>query len=257
MMEEKEIIEKLKELRKIKPTADWQEKSRAFLLAKIQQIPQKEPLPQFSFSYKLAGVFSLLILIFSTFLMTAASASLKSPLYPVRSILEKTLIALAPEETKIELKLILAEKKIKELNELVNNQGSALAFRDFDQNLKDLSLDLKKVSHPQELLFLTEKIQREIGKTEIKRKELVEPLNEFTSQVFALQKEAEEKINQCPVYLSQRLIELEKAINNLVLEEKKAEEIAQQLEEAKLYLENSRCIDALVILDKIAQELGL
>lgn len=258
-MKEEELKAKLKELQKIKPDLAWLKSSRSFILAKIKEVPQEQPSLKFSFSfgYKLAFIFSLFLLLCSGFLIIASSASLKSPFYPLRLALEKSLIALAPQSLKMDLKLALAKKTIKEYNELFNGQKADLALKNFDQNLKEISADLKKIPHPQELLSLTQRIQKEIREVPIEKKELFEPLNNFQSQIFALEKEAEEKIVQCPNYLFEKLNNLNKALESSSLKEEKAQIIVEQLKEAQDYLNNYRCVDALVILDKLTQELGL
>ena len=60
-----------------------------------------------------------------------------------------------------------------------------------------------------------------------------------------------------PNYLFQKLSDLEKSLPLLSLETKKNEEISQKLKEAQNYLEANRCVDALVILEKLIQELHL
>jgi len=82
-------------------------------------------------------------------------------------------------------------------------------------------------------------------------------VEEIDSQIFAALKEAEEKINNCPVYLTKELESLREYVQSASLNEESEEIIARQLLEAADYLEAGRCVDALVILDQINKDLIL
>jgi|GEM_PF-1120054 len=273
-MEKRGLIEQIKQLKMIKPETNWLILSKKEILAKISLLTPKSikrPIFVFSWSYKLAAVIFSIMLLFSGTALLAQSASVNSPLYGLKIAMAKAIIALAPAEERLDLKLALIQNISEDLVKVAGGYHNQLALETINQNLSDVASQLRKATHPSEVVMISGKIQKETLKIKEELKQVPTNKPEVASSIqklekqiktmeletFALKNEAEQKISNCPLYLDKSLTELKEKIDNIILSDEQKEVLIIQLKEAGELLINNRCVDSLVMIDKIEKELGL
>ncbi len=274
-MKKADIIKQLKQLQEIKPDDEWRNLSKNQLLSQISTInnnperlkSEKLPIFVFSRSYKMASVFCAIMLLFSGIIGIAQSASIDNPFYSVKIGLEKMVVAVAPEELQMDLKMALTQQIVSDLTKTSGDLENQLAIQTVKKNLDEIAIQLQNIDHPSEVAMISDKVQQKTSqiKNELKQvpvdKINTEIKNSFQSlenqveavetQAFALKSQAEEKINNCPAYLEQDLIQLKQKIEL----SNPSTSTLNQLQEINDYLANNRCVDALVILDNLQKQL--
>lgn len=272
-MKKAEIIKHLQQLKDIKPDSDWLLLSKRALMAKIATLEpkmEKEPVFVFSWQYKLGAVIASLLILISGAVGFAQSASVDSPLYGLKIFSQKAAISLAPKECQLDLRMVLTQRVINDLNNKANTYSHQLALETAIQNLDDLTLQIKNISHPQTVALLTERIQNEATKvkdnlkqiptnkpeTVAKVEKMENQLQAIENRVFTLKTEAEEKIQQCPIYLEKDINYLNEKIDALNLSAEAKMNALNSLKQANELLEANHCVDALVILETLQKELG-
>ena len=274
-MKKADIIKQLKQLQEIKPDDEWRNLSKNQLLSQISTInnnperlkSEKLPIFVFSRSYKMASVFCALMLLFSGTIGIAQSASIDNPFYSVKIGLEKMVVAVAPEELQMDLKMALTQQIVRDLTETSGDLENQLAIQTVKKNLDEIAIQLQNINHPSEVAMISDKVQQKTSQiknelkqvpvdkinTEIKNsfQSLENQVGAVESQAFALKSQAEEKINNCPAYLEQDLIQLKQKIEL----SNPSTSTLNQLQKINDYLANNRCVDALVILDNLQKQL--
>ncbi len=260
-MEKRAVVNKIKSLKSIKPDSNWAISARRALLAHVASF-QPAVLARKVFYFpafsKLAVGFASFSLIFSGLLVSAQSAGINSPLYVIKTASQKVLVALTPQEHKLDLKIAFAHRMINDLEKATGNGKVSAAANNISRDLNDIAVDLKQVSHPQRVVALSKQIQEETSQVKnfIKDdKDLGSSLDEINSRVFALAKDAEDKINNCPVYITKQISDLTAYVDSDLVAEEMQKSIAEQLKEANGYLKTGQCVDALVIIDAINKNL--
>lgn len=273
-MKKADIIARIRQLKMVKPDKEWLVSSKRVLMAQIDKIEPKSakaPVFVFSLGYKLAAGLCAVILLLSGAVNLAQTASIDSPLYGAKILMNKAIIALAPSQYKLDLKMAITQMMVNDLNKKVGDYYNQLAFETLTQNLEDITQQLKQISHPQQLAVLSEQLQKETNKAKETLKQVVvnkkevaseiekiqNQLEKVENQVFALKSEAEDKINRCPIYLENDLAQLKEIVDYLSLDNNDKEGIISQLKQADELLNSNRCVDALVIIDELKKELGL
>jgi len=273
-MKKEELIERIRGLKSIKPEQNWLILTKKQVLAQTRERKQesvKAPIFVFSWGYKLGAAVCAFVLLFSGVAAIAASASVDSPLYSVKIALEKTLISLAPADEQMDLQLLVTQQIINDLTQTVGSANSQLAFETINKNLNEIASQLHQIAHPSEVAAMSEKVQKDVLKIKEElqqvptdKPEIASSLQKLTNQVvsvesevFALKNEAEEKINNCPVYLDESLSQIKNKIDDLNLTDEKKSEVLEQLKQADELLSANRCVDALVIIEKLEKDLGI
>lgn len=174
-MENKEIIKKIQELKKIKPSSEWLTLNRDFLLRECKASLGDVPMEKISwqdygqyfvrlFSQRMfepAIVILLLLGVFlsSSLIVNAAFYSLPGDyLYQVKIALERTQVAITPDEgKKVELKMEFAKKRVEELDKIVaqpditpeaKKEKINVAVNEFKKNVVAVKEHIDKVSKP-------------------------------------------------------------------------------------------------------------
>ena len=273
-MKKSELTSRIKELKSIKPDENWLVLSKKELMSQISTIkPQsaKAPIFVFSWKYKLVGVICAMMLLFAGVISFAYSAPIDNPLYGLKIGFNKVLISLAPQSVKMDLRMTLTEMIARDLNKKVGEYNNQLAIETLNQNLDAIAMELKQISHPQQLAVLSEKVQKETSKIKESLKQiptdkpevasavgkLENQIQQVESEVFSLKNEAEQKINNCPVYLDESLSQIKNKIDDFNLTDEKKSEVLEQLKQADELLSANRCVDALVIIEKLEKDLGI
>jgi len=153
-MREKEVINRLRELRQIKPNRDWviftktqilgeSEKRHLTLISIIPALRTLFLKPAY------AGLVFVFILIglFGTF--TLAQRSLPGdPLYPIKRITERTQAVFVPEEEKPQFSLELTNRRLEELTKVVETgrvRNLAPAINEFQASVVKGAKNLAKI----------------------------------------------------------------------------------------------------------------
>jgi len=271
-MKKDNLIARIKGLKSIKPEENWLILSKKQVLAQISGIKQESASASvfvFSWGYKLGAALCAFALLFSGVVTIAASAPVDSPLYSVKITLEKAVIALAPANERVDLQLALTQQMVNDLTKSVGSAHNQLAIETINQNLNEISVQLHQIAHPSQVAAVSEKIQKDVLRIKEELQQVPTDKPEMASsiqkladrvasvefEIFALKNEAEDKINNCPAYLAKSLAQLEEKVNNGNLPAETTAKILSQLKEADDYVANNRCVDALVILDKVQREL--
>jgi len=272
-MDKKETISRIKTLKNIKPDPSWASSVRTTLLAYAASFVPA-PLVRRGFYFSLASKLTVglasLGLVFGGLLVSAQTVGINSPLYVIKTASQKALIALMPQEYKLDLKIAFAYQMIGDLEKVTKDGKVVAVAQDISQNLNDITSDLKKVSHPEKAVALSKKIQAETSqiKTNLNDfsqnnaqlsdslKQVNATVDQINSEVVAVMKEAEDKISNCPAYISKQVSDLTNYINSAQIAESSQKEIASQILEANNYLKAGHCVDALVLIDGINKDLS-
>ena len=269
-MQEKDLIQKLQDLKQIKSNQDWADWLKANIL---QTKPQsglydkpKVKLAVFSFipKYQKVAIPSLLAFFFVFSFVFAQTTLPDSVLYPIKTLTQDAKIYIASENTKPVVRLEVAKARMEDLSKVQNHQKEISAIT---QNVrKDLEIvpqEIKKINKKQVALNVSKDIQErsknlkeladKISLDDKEREELNKSVKDSQSQVLALIIQATDEINQCPSYLQDKLVDLGKYFNDVQegLYEWSADDI---IESRNLFMEANDAFqagDCLTAIDKI------
>jgi hypothetical protein len=153
MMEEKELISQIRELRRIKPEKKWVFLTKEKILGKgaIEIFPFFKPV--------YAGLFLFLILIG---LFGVSQKSLPGePLFYIKKVSEKIQTEFVSKEEKPKVDLELTNKRLEELKEIAAKNDTrklASAIKEVKEVSAQASKSLKEVKKPEEIVETTKKI---------------------------------------------------------------------------------------------------
>ena len=233
MLDEKDLIQKISEFKKIQPNHDWVIWLKANILEIGQQkILVKKPkvkLVSFFLPFRsgqafiskyqktLIPAFLGLFLIFS---FTFAQASLPGDiLYPVKALTQDARIYFASESAKPIVRLEVAKARMEDLSRVQNHEIEISAIvKTINKDLGLVPQEIKKIDKKQVALNVSKNVQEKskdlqliaekIVLKEDDKKELTETVENTQNQVLALIIQTTDEINQCPSFLSNNLIEL-------------------------------------------------
>lgn len=224
MMEEKEIINKLKELRKIKPEKNW-----VFLTKR--KILGKEEMALFPIG-KIIFIFLLIIGIFSA----SQLSLLREPLYYIKKISQETQKTFLSEKEKPQASLDLANEKLEEIKKITQKKDIKKitpAIEEFKVTISKTKEDLVK------LKGINKEIAQKVLKLEEKKKEVEKVLG------IKLTQEEEDPSKIVAEYL------IKNFERNFLTEEK-----AEILEKVKQYFQNGeygKVIEILISLNNMIE----
>jgi len=273
-MDKKELLNKIKTLKNIKPDSHWAFSSRRILLAFVLSLRPAVVVrrgfyfPVFS---KVVLGLCVVVAVFSGLAVGAQNVGINSPLHSLKILSQKTLIAVMPEEYKLDLKIAFAHNLINDLAKVTADGKALVAINDLSRDLKEITFDLKQVSHPEKAMVLSKKIQEQTSQLKNNLpnfssknpglsdslKQVAAIVENVDAQVFAVINEAENKINNCPAYVTKQLDDLTNYLNSVSLSEDNQKLIAKNFAEANDFLKAGRCIDALMLIDTINKNLSL
>lgn len=173
-MREKEIIQNLKKLRKIRPERDWVKKTKIEIVG--------ESFPVFYFKTILMGIFILLV---SIGFVKAEGALPGEPLYLIKRGMEKIQTVFLKKEKKPEIVLESVEKRVEELSQVVEkNQPKKLAsaIKEVKKESFEAAKVLKESKIEKEKLSNVWTTLRKIGDVE-KKLEIEIPVSEYENAI--------------------------------------------------------------------------
>ena len=225
-MQEKDLIQKLQNLKQIKPNHDWVFWLKANILQTKPQSGLYKPkvkLAVFSFvsKYQKILVPSLLAFFFVFSFVFAQTTLPGNILYPIKTLTQNTKIYLASENTKPVVRLEVVKARMGDLSKVENYEKEISAIaKNIGRDLEIVPEEIKKINKKQIVLNVSKDIQErskdlkeladKISLEDKEREELNKSVENSQSQVLALIIETTEEINQCPCYLQNKLVELEK-----------------------------------------------
>jgi len=278
-MQEKDIIKKISEFKKIQPNHDWVIWLKANILEiKPQSILNEKPrikLASFSFINKYQKAFIPAFLsLFFIFSFTFAQTTLPgNALYPIKTLTQDAKIYLASENTKPVVRLEVAKSRMEDLSKVQNHEQEVSAIVKIIT--KDLGLvpqEIKKINKKQVALDVSKDVQERSKDLQVMteklvlkendKEELSKTVENTQSQVLALIIETTEEINQCPSFLSKSLVELSEYFTNTetAMIELSNSEIIQAkalLKEASIVLKAGDCLAAMEKIESINQLLSI
>ncbi len=226
-MQEKDLIQKLQNLKQIKPNHDWVFWLKANI---IQTKPQsglynkpKVKLAVFSFvsKYQKTLVPSLLAFFFVFSFVFAQTTLPGNVLYPIKTLTQNAKIYLASENTKPVVRLEVVKARMGDLSKVENYQDEInVIAQNVRKDLEIVSQEIKNINNKQVALNVSKDIQEKskdlkamvdkIPLEDKEKEELNQAVENSQSQVLALIIETTEEINQCPGYLQNKLEDLGK-----------------------------------------------
>lgn len=256
-MFERETIGQLKQLRTIQPRPDWQVAARTALLRQVAPAavtPVRLGAGQFlsvltlGFRQQLFQPVVMMLLVLGTFLgsslvVNAAFYSLPGArLYPMKLALEKTQIAITPDEEKqVELKIEFVRKRVEEFDKLAaqpttnpeeRSKSLARAATELSRNVADVQQHIGKLASQNSVPGPErEKTLRIAFSVQQEADELVKKLDEQTTALvgvagieqavgdqIALVRQSVEETNQVATHLLEDVDDLSTASSTPVLE---------------------------------------
>jgi len=230
-MTEKEILENLARFKEIKPNQEWVD----FVFSKITlETPKKEFIPykvktvSFSFlkpQYKIAFAVFSLIFVFSFSIVSAQNSLPGSFLYPIKTLTQDIKIALAPKTEKPVLRMEILKSRLDDLSKVKKNteETSKLALK-IKSEMNLIPEEIEKLEKKKVVLEVSQRVKNKneeiknlIEKTNLEEKvknDLSNSLVSNQNKVFALIDETEKVINNCPVYLEEKIANLKLYFEN-------------------------------------------
>ncbi|MFH1036842.1 MAG: DUF5667 domain-containing protein [Patescibacteria group bacterium] len=167
-MEDKALINKLKELRKIEPSHDWVISTKTMILGEAPRtgwISNFGFFPNFVFRYNKAIFATLIVFGFVAGAFTFSQNSLPGdPFYVFKKITESSRMAFADEKDLPKLQLELVNQRLEELDRIAKGnrpQNLASAIQEFQANMSKAAENMIKVqdSDVNEIVSETKKIE--------------------------------------------------------------------------------------------------
>lgn len=278
-MDEKELIQKLSEFKKIKPNSDWAVWLKAHILeTKQPEVFVEKPkvkLAGFEFIHKYQKAFVPAVLsLFFVFSFAFAQSSLPGDvLYPIKTLTQDAKIYFASERTKPIVRLEIVKSRMEDLAKVQDEEAEVSAIaKNITKDLELVPQEIKKIDKKQVALDVSKNIQEKskdlgaivekINLEENNKQELTKTVENTQSQVLALIMETTEEINHCPTYLSNSLVELGEYFANseAIMSQWSSDEIVKAkslLVEAGQVLKAGDCLQAMEKIESIKQLLAI
>ena len=229
MMEEKELIGKIRGLRQIKPSQDWVALTKSQILGEDKELSSlKKYTSLFLFPFlKLKPVYAGLIIVFILVgLFGVSQNSLPGdPLYSIKKITERAQTVFVAEEDLPRVQLELADKRLEELARVaqenrVKNLSSAI--NETKASISEANKNLAKASSPAEVKKIVDEIE-----------EKAQVINQTLGVAFGEEEIGELRQNSDKLYAEYLISHLE--TRTLTEEQQEILEEAKELYEAGDY----------------------
>jgi len=226
IMQEKDLIKNLQDLKQIKPNQDWAFWLKSNILETKPDSLYNKPrvrLAIFSFIPKYQKVLiPSLMAFFFVFSFAFAQTTLPGNVfYPIKTLTQNAKIHFASENTKPVVRLEVAKARMEDLSKVENHKKEVnIIAKNIGKDLGIVSEEIKNINNKQVALNISEDIQERskglknladgISLEEKEKNELNQAVEDSRSQVLAYIIETTEEINQCPGYLQNKLEEIGK-----------------------------------------------
>lgn len=283
-MDDKELIQQLKQFQSIKADKAWADWLLSNILSRVsdlssnsekQSLKPKIKLVSFSFLYKYqkALIPAVLAIFFISTIALAQTSLPGNPLYTVKILTQDLRIALTPNDYKPVIRMQIAKSRLEDIAKTADKEKAvALLTQNIQKDLKNLPQELKNISPKVKTLDISKKVQNEvnnlnkiIAKTPLQASDkanLEKTTQETQNQVLSLILETEDKINNCPTYLQEKLAKLQTDFTNQMqtVNQWSPEEISKVrvlLAEVADNLKAGNCLEAMEKLESINQILQI
>jgi len=272
IMQEKDLIKKLKDLKQIKPDQDWAFWLKSNILQTKPDNLYNRPrvrLAVFSFISKYQKVVIPSLLAFF-FVFTFAFAQTTLPgnvLYPIKTLTQNARIYFASENAKPIVRLEVAKARMEDLSKVENHKKEiSVIAKNIRKDLEIVPEEIKKIDKKQVALNISKDIQErskdlknladKIPLEDKEREELNKSVENSQSQVLALIIETTEEINQCPSYLEDKLAELKQYFSDTpnIFQYWKLDDVVKVrnwLGEASNFIRTGNCLEAMEKIESI------
>lgn len=202
------------------------------------------------------------VLGYSGFIM-AANISPLSPLYVVREKADSITLSVLPENKKIEKKFEIANDKLTAIKQSEANQKNLTKISEsVKKDLNQIATDIKNINDPKKVIALskaleaqTETLQKESNPTIAVTtngtlpSDIKDTIKQATDEILAVISNAQDKSNNCPQYVEERINELTANPDMNLFVPSKYSEVVSLLKDAKTKLQKNDCLGALASLD--------
>ena len=154
-MEERELVNKIKELRRIKPDKDWVVFTKGRILGEEKRagfISTLEVFPRFIFKYNKFAFATVIVFGLIAGAFTISQNSLPGdPAFVLKKALERTRAAFASQQDLPKIQLELANKRLEELDKIAKtNQSDKLApaIQEFQNNVSKAAREIASTENP-------------------------------------------------------------------------------------------------------------
>lgn len=268
-MEEKDLIEQLKALKSIKPDEHWVFATKMSIMGQIvaKERDLNPTFASFLGSRSMKLTYSLVVLAMSLGGFTAfAKNSLPGDnLYAFKLSAQKAMIAMAPQSQKTTLKLAFAQDKIMDLQKAKTPAMAEILAQGIASDLNEVSYNVQNDNNPKTALSTsrsiktkTEKMLSSLSTAPAKSQEaaikIAESINKTDAQVNAIIIASENKINNCPSYISEQLDNITNFLSTNAISQTEKEQISIKIVEATDNLKDKDCLKALINLDEITKQ---
>jgi len=194
----------------------------------------------------------------------ASGVSPLSPLYAVKERINTVTLSVLPENKQIEKQFQITNEKIAAIksSEASKAQVSKLSAS-VKSDLTKLSTDIKNIKDTKQIVALsktleaqTESLQKEtqvLGVTTANTlpSDIKDTIKQTTQEILAVIFEAQNKTNNCPKYVEERITGLTANPDMNYFNPSKYSEVVSLLKEAKNKMQNDDCLGALAALDTV------
>ncbi len=202
------------------------------------------------------------ILGYSGFIM-AANISPLSPLYVVREKADNFALSILPENKKIEKRFDIANDKLAAIKQAEDNtEKIAQITESVKKDLAQISDNVKNIKDPKKIIALSKTLETQttalreetnlnpnVTTSGTLPSDLKDTIKQTTTDILAVIYEAENKSDNCPKYIEERITSLTANINMTLFNPTKYSEVVSLLKDAKTKMENNDCLGALASLD--------
>ena len=268
-MTEKDILQKINKLKQISLSSS--QKEEVFLLIQKKVISsEKRRFHLFSIfnrKYQVGFVFALLIIFASSTLVLANNSLPDSPLYSLKMFYQNAKIAFTKKENKAEFKALFLKERLNDLKKVnsFNNERILKIANSLKEDLKTLPNEITQLNKQKEILKVSQNVKKTTEKMkEISnniplalKKEINNTLEETNQKIYSLILETEDKINNCPSYLSKNLEDLRVYFENSEYVKnynpKEILEVKNTLNEIDSLMKAGDCLGALEKIESLNQ----
>jgi len=164
MRGENDLIQKIQELKSVKPNAEWVSLTK-------KEILRDAPKMSFSFFLKPALAGTLTLCLFGSVFVFAQTAIPGDSLYPFKKVIEKTKISFLPEEKRPSAQLEYANDKLEDLFKVVEKKETekvSTILKEYQLDITEAAQVLVRVEKPdvEEIVDRAKKIENNKKKIE-------------------------------------------------------------------------------------------
>jgi len=267
-MTENTLINKLEQLKDIKPRQEWAVLLKAQILntspdeiakkvdAKVAKPIKAIPATYFFLAprYRMAFATFIFLALMSSTVVAAQKVGPTSFLYPIKTLTQKVVIAFAPDEQKPKLQLSYVQEKIDALNNIGPLTQRAKLSHEIKSDLSKATEQVKNIDKPSKVLAISKDLEEQTkilkNTVVIDDPEVSQSIEAANHDILTIIDSAKELADKCPIEVSAQLETLKNSVMSANLYPDQLTQANKLLIEAQKDLNNKVCLEAL---DKIKE----